>query len=208
MIKMKNIIKGFGFIIALVTTSAQAIPTLYFDGDISFDAASGELSVASVLTATSDIAPAPTLLGSSLDFSALFNSVNTSNVYYTIGSFGSTAATDLIVIDGDANNLLTGNFSYLEMKGGNGFSSGLVSGLLNATGGSLANEFGLGNLIALEFNLSTTFSGTMFEQDFSGKIDGRIEGEASVPEPTMPALLAIGLLLIGFTKRAGIINRI
>jgi hypothetical protein len=147
-------------------------------------------------------------MGSSLNFSALLSSVDASNVYYTIGNFGTTALNDLMVLDGDANNLLTGDFSYLEMKGGNGFSSGLVSGLLNANGGSLASEFGLGNLIALEFNLSTAFSSAMFEQDFSGRIDGRIEGETAVPEPSMPALLAIGILLIGFTKRAGILNRI
>ncbi len=203
---MKNIIKGFGLALAMVASSAHAIPTLFFDGDISFDATSGLLSVNSVLTATADIAPAPTLMGSSLDFSALFTGVDASSPFFTVGLFGTTAGTDLTVMDGALNTLLTGNFSSLSMKGGNGFSSGLVSGLFSSNGGGLQTEFGLGNLIALEFNLTTNFSATMFDSNFTGGIDGRIEGKEAVdvPEPAMPALLALGMLLVGFVNRAGI----
>jgi len=203
--KMKNLIRGIGLALAMIASSAQAIPTLFFDGDINYDVTSGLLSVDSVLTATADIGSAPALLGSSLDFSVLFDSVDASSSLYTVGLFGTSAGTDLMVVDGAANPLLTGNFDNLKMLGGNSFSSGLVLGLLNANGGDLQTEFGLGNLIALEFNLTTTFSATMFDSSFSGGIDGRIEGEAvSVPEPTMPALLALGVLFIGFANRAGI----
>lgn len=202
---MKNIIKGFGLALALVASSAHAIPTLFFDGDIAYDVNSGLLSVVSVLTATQDVAPAPELLGSSLDFTALFSSVDDSNAAFTAGYFATTAGTDLTVIDGDTNSLLTGNFSSLVLKGGNGLNSGLVKGTLDSTGGSLQNEFGIGNLIALQFNLTTSFSATMFDSDFTGAIDGRIEGETvNVPEPSMPALLALGMLFIGFVNRAGI----
>ncbi len=202
---MKNIIKGFGLALAMFASSAQAIPTLFFDGSISYNVGTGLLSVTSVLTNTAGIAPAPTLLGSSLDFSASYNSVDTSNTFYTVGTFGTAAGTDFTVIDGALNTLLTGNFSELTMKGGNGFSSGLVSGMLNASGGSLQNEFGIGNLIALEFNLSTVFGSAMFATDFKGAIDGRVEGAAiNVPEPTMPALLALGLLFIGFVNKTGV----
>ena len=202
---MKNIIKGFGLVLAMVASSAHAIPTLFFDGDISFDATSGLLSVTSVLTATQDIAPAPELLGSSLDFTALFSSVDDSSSLFTAGIFGTTAGTDLTVIDGDSNTLLTGDFSSLILKGRNGLDSGLVKGTLDATGGSLQDEFGIGNLVALQFNLTTSFSVEMFANDFAGGIDGRIEGEAvEVPEPATPALLALGMLFIGFVNRAGI----
>lgn len=208
---MKNIIKGFGLALAMFASSAQAIPTLFFDGSINYNAGTGLLSVTSVLTNTTGITPAPTLLGSSLDFSASYDRTDTSNTYYTVGIFGTTAGTDLTVIDGALNTLLTGNFSELTMKGGNGFSSGLVSGILNASGGSLQNEFGIGNLIALEFNLSTVsgtptvFGAEMFNSDFTGAIDGRIEGAAvNVPEPTMSALLALGLLFIGFVNKTGV----
>ncbi len=202
---MKNIIKGFGLVLAMFASSAQAIPTLFFDGSINYNASAGLLSVTSVLTNTTGITPAPALLGSSLDFSASYNSTDTSNAYYTVGIFGTTAGTDLTVIDGALNTLLTGNFSELTMKGGNQFSSGLVSGILNADGGSLQNEFGIGNLIALEFNLSTTFGSEMCASNFTGVIDGRIEGASvNVPEPTMSALLALGLLFIGFVNKTGV----
>ena len=201
---MKNLIKGLGFALAMITSSAHAIPTLFFDGDINYDVGTGVLSVQSVLTATTDITPTPDLLNSSLDFTAIYDYADISSGFFTVGIFGTTAGTDLIVMDG-ATTLLTGNFSSLEMKGANGFSTGLVTGTLNATGGDLQNEFGIGNLIALEFNLNTNFSADMFTGSFSGGIDGRIEGSAAnVPEPAMPALLALGVLLIGFVNKAAI----
>lgn len=200
---MKNIIKGFGLALAMVASSAQAIPTLFFDGDISYSVNSGLLTVSSELTKTIDIAPAPTLLGSSLNFSALF--IGSVSPSYTVGNFGTTLATDLTVIDGDSNTLLTGNFSELSMTGFNGFDFGKVTAILNADGGTLQNEFGIGNMIALEFNLSTPFGSEMFDADFRGRIDGRIEGKAvSVPEPAISALLALGILFIGFANKTGV----
>ena len=197
---MKNIIKGFGVALALVASSAYAVPTLFFDGEISYQG--GLLNVDSVLTATQDIAPAPELIGSNFDFSALLISVDASNSFLTIGNFGTTLGTDLTVTDGNNVELLTGNFASLQMKGGNGFGTGLVTGVINSTGGSLENEFGIGNLIAFEFNLSTTFSAEMFDGSFTGDIDGRVIGEEkiAVPEPTPLALLAFGLMLVGFIK--------
>lgn len=201
---MKNLMKGFGFALAMMASSAQAIPTLFFDGDIDYSASTGLLSVDSVLTATADVMPAPALLGSSLNFSVLYNGTNAANSFYTVGLFGTSGGTDLTVLDGASNTLLTGNFDSFKMLGGNGFSSGLIIGTLSANGGDLQTAFGLGNLIALEFNLTTTFSATMFDNSFSGRIDGRIEGETvNVPEPGVSALLALGVLFIGFFNRAG-----
>jgi len=198
---MKNIMKGFGVVLALVASSAYAVPTLFFDGEISFR--SGFLNVDSVLTATQDIA-SPELIGSSFDFTALLTNVDATSSFLTIGNFGTTSVTDLTVTDGNSIELLTGNFESLQMKGGNGFGIGLVTGVINSTGGTLENEFGIGNLIAFEFNLSTTFSAEMFDSLFTGDIDGRVIGEEkiNVPEPTPLALLALGLMLVGFIKHS------
>ncbi len=199
---MKNIIKGLGVALALVASSAYAVPTLFFDGEISFRG--GLLNVDSVLTATQDVASAPELVGSSFDFNALLTSVDTSSGFLTIGNFGTTGGTDLTVTDGNSIELLTGNFESLQMKGGNGFGTGLVTGVINSTGGTLEDIFGIGNLIAFEFNLSTTFSAEMFDSLFTGDIDGRVLGEEKidVPEPTPLALLALGLMLVGFIKHS------
>jgi hypothetical protein len=198
---MKKLLSITGFALALVASSAYAIPTMFFDGAINYDVSTGKIQVTSSLVDTIDIVPAPNLTGSSLDFSAILNSVDTSSSYYTIGTFNGVAGDDLSVIDGDLNSLLTGEFLSLQMRGGNTFTSGLVTGVINATGGTLQTEFGTGNLIALELNLTTSFGANMFETSFSGNIDGRLEGRtASVPEPTIIALLGFGLAFIGIIR--------
>lgn len=198
---MKNLIKTTGLALALCAQSVYAIPALFFDGEISFDASTGELSVNSVLTATTDITPAPNLIGSSLSFMALLDNVDDSHPIFTVGSFMGVRDDDLEVTDGDLNTLLTGDFNSLEMKGANGRDFGLVSGEIDATGGSLQNLFGTSNLIALEFNLSTLFGSTMFDSSFTGRIDGRIVGqEQPVTEPAVLTLLGFSLVLMGVVR--------
>jgi len=201
MYKFKQILAGAA--LTMLASSAQAIPTLFFDGDINYSG--GILSVRSVLTATEDITPIPNLIGSSLDFTVLFASVDTTSAVFTKGNFGTTAGTDLTVIDGNATGLLAGNFNELQMVGGNGLDSGLITGTFSASSGTLHSGFDVGNLFAFGFNLSTVFSADMFRNDFTGAIDGRIEGQAiTVTEPTPLALLALGLLLVGFIKQSRI----
>jgi hypothetical protein len=170
---------------------------LFFDGDVTYNATTGSLSVTSVLTATEDLGSI-TISGSSLTFSAMFDEAILSS-RTTLGLFSGVVGNDIVVEDGDNNSLLVGEFDYLEMLGRNGRDAGIITGVVNATGGSLADMFGAGNLFALEFNLSTVFSEDMFGADFSGLIDGRIEGQ-SVPEPNIVALLGLGLALIGFIR--------
>lgn len=196
---VKRIINIIGLVLVCAVNSAHAIPTLFFDGNLTYASGSGQLSVNSVLTATTDITPTPEVLGSSLSFSAVLDSVDTTNTYLTTGIFNGIGSNSIAVTDGNLNNLLSGNFSGLKMMGWNGRDTGRVSGVVTATGGTLEPLFGAGNLIALEFNLSTIFSSTMFDSDFTGLIDGRIEGQ-SVPEPGVLAMLGLGLALMGFVR--------
>jgi len=198
---MKHFIKIFGIALVLITQPVYALPTLFFDGDMSFDATSGGLSVTSVLTATQEITPSPELAGSSLTFSALLSGVDVSSSIATIGLFAGGPGDDISVIDGDFNNLLFGEFTSLSMMGRNGRDSGRITGTMNATGGLLESYFGEGQLIALVFNIDTVFSASMFDNSFAGNIDGRIEGEAqTVPAPGILALLGLGLILMSIRK--------
>jgi hypothetical protein len=199
---MKNFTKAIGFIIALATTSAQAVPTLYFNGTIGYDAASTRLSVVSDLTGTADIFPAPPLQGT-LSFDAdLIGTYFGSG--FNIGSFTTISGQDdIIVLDANSTVLLTGNFSSLTMSGSDNSDSGTIFGNLTSTGGLLAAEFDIGNVLALQFNLNTTFNSEMFKSNFAGLIDGNIQGQnvVNVPEPSLLALLSMGVLLIAFAGK-------
>lgn len=213
---MKNFIKSLGFALALLAQPAHAVPTLFFDGDITFTSSDpgiglqsttsmgslGQLSVTAVLTATQEIDPIPELMGSSLTFSAFLTEVDTSSSSITIGLFAGGAGYDFTVIDGNSNDLLLGDFDSMEMLGRNGRDSGRVEGVMSTTDGLLADMFGAGQLIALVFNIDTFFGADMFDSSFSGNIDGRIEGEApAVPAPGVLVLLSFGLVLMGVIRR-------
>lgn len=199
-------IKAIGFLLALVAGSANAVPTLLFDGTISFDSSSRILSVTSSLTSTIDIASNPDVAGSSFAFSARLDSVDPATTY-TQSYYGSMG-NDLSVTDGNGNLLLTSDFSNLFMVGSSDRNDGMMLGILQSTGGMLEGFYDLGNLVAMEFNLSTPFNATMFDSDFSGNINGSLIGRSNptltatlgsvaVPEPAIVAILGIGLLLIG-----------
>ncbi len=115
------------------------------------------------------------------------------------------AVNDLEIYDGNSPTptlLLSAKFTSLSLEGANGGNTGAVIGLLSSTGGSLQSMFDDSDLFALQLGLSTSFASSMFDQQggFTGMVDGNIKGH-TVPEPTQLALLSLGILLIGFTKR-------
>lgn len=214
---MKQIVKGIALVLAMMTSSAQAIPTLFFDGNdnngggINYTTGGPDniLNVSGSLLETDDVVTPVNLIGSTIEFSALFLDFETIagvgffGVDSTKGNFiGDPLADDLTIFDGDGVLLLTANFDSLTIEGENGSSQGGIFAILSATDGLLMSSFDNSNLFALQLNLTTTFSDAMFESDFSGDIDGSIQGTASVPEPGMLALLSLGLLITGFARKS------
>ena len=199
---MKNLIKGIGVALALLAKAAYAVPTLYFDGNIQYDANSGMLTGFSGLTASEEIAPAPALQDSFFGFASVLTGVDSSTPGVTVGSFGSVAGNDFEIFDGNGIELLSGDFVELELLGRNGRDSGRLTATLSVLSGSLMSQFDQGQLFALEFNMSAAFGSDLFDTSFYGRIDGRLEGvEQDVPEPGIALLLGAGLLLMGALKR-------
>lgn len=204
---MKNFItQGIAASLLLVSSIAQAVPTLFFDGDISYDAQTRLLSVNSILTDTFDIVPQPDLTGS-LNFDAQYISEFIGFGFVT-GTFGSVAGQDdITVLDANMNSLnmnslLTGNFNNLLMSGNAGDFGSSITGEFVANGGTLEALFGVGNVIALQFNLDVALNNNTFNQNFNAHIDGRVEGTptVNVPEPSILALLGLGFLIAGFAR--------
>ncbi len=190
----------------LVASSACfAIPTLKFGGSILYSTSvlsPADLNISGVLIpGFTDLSISPDLASSSVILSADFDSASSAGGY-TTGLFGTTPANDLLISDAwGTNTLLTGNVSTLLLTGRDGTNLGVLAGELMITGGSLAGDFGgLGSLFAINFNLDTVFSSTMFEDDFFGITNGSIT-RVEVPEPMALALLSMGLFGMTLTRR-------
>ena len=214
---MNKFTKIIGLVLTLAASTAHAIPTLLFDGTIGYTTDTQELSVSAVLTETFDITPAPELSGSSMVFSAILDNVESiaGGCFFcatsTKGHFISNSillGDDLVILDGLGNELLTANFISLSLEGANGSDNGVVTGVLAATNGSLMGLFDNSDFFAFQLNLDTLFSNTMYQDDFSGRVDGNIKGSVAVPEPSLLALLGLGILIVGFTRKTNILSNI
>ncbi len=212
---MRRILQA-GILLALplcAAAPALAVPTLYFDGGLSFNSTSNILSVNTTLTGAVDVVPAPTLAGSSLIFSAQLNpgSVSSSGGVTGAGFDSAPGSPDFSVTGGLGGVLLQGEFVSLFMRGTEPLylpgitdpltsgTSGILSGVVQLTGGSLTGQFaGLPDVFALELNLTTAFGPAMFASDFDGLIDGKM---TAAPEPPVWLLMWAGLLALVAVRR-------
>lgn len=196
----KYTMRFLGMLFLVANFQVHAVPTLYFDGDTNYDAISGLLTIDAVLTGSVDVAPPPSLDGSSLTLSTSFGSVSSAGGI-TTGFFGSApGAPDLRIADGNSNILLEGEIMDLLLRGADGADLGILAANFTPTAGSLLGDFSdPSGIFALELNLTSVFGAGMFDEDFSGQADGRITpGEAFppslIPEPDLLVLLAMSLL--------------
>jgi len=204
---------------------AGVVPDYYFNGPISFDASNGILSVAtgvggaelfqsSGLPANYSV-NAGNELGSEvvLSMNLVPNSI-VDNGYSTTASF-STASNYLAALylgNGSGGTsgspVLTGTLSDLQVSGIDGNNAGVLTGYLHPTGGLAYSYFSdPSDVIALDFDLSTNFSATMYAAAFSGQINGQVESVAAVPLPSTWPLLVSGLGLCGLAARRHGIGR-
>lgn len=183
-----------------VSMQAQAIPTLFFDGDLSYSQTDGLLTIDAVLTGYQDTSSAVvTGIGSSLTFQASFLG-SSFNGFTTSGNFDTAS---LAIIGGDSTDLLLGSLMNLVMSGVNGYDFGSLTGQIAATGGSLLSDFTSGSdFLAFELNISTVFGAKMFDADFTSQLGGRVEAIQAVPEASSLMLVFIGMLgLIVLNRR-------
>ena len=202
-------IKGVFFALGMVLFSANvaAYPMLTFDGKLNYVAATGLLEINGALTGSSADVSAP--LGSSFSVQGIFSGFGVdTNGFLTVGEFSGVAGNDLEIAGG---SLLAGELSGLEMRGINGFASGVLNALFTPTAGSVQNLFSdPSDLFALTLNLTSVFDTAMFNSDFSGLVDGSLHSRAlTVPEPGVVMLYFVGLfLLLGFYKRQVLASRV
>jgi len=198
---------------------AAAVPDYYFNGPVNFDATTEALSVAtgpggaelfeSSGLPTQYSVDAANAVGSEivLSMNLAANSI-VDNGYSTTASFD-TAADYVAALylgngSGGTSNapVLTGTLSNLQVSGIDGNNAGVLTGYLHPTGG-LAYAFFAdpSDVVALDFDLTTDFSQSMYAASFSGQINGEVESTSSVPLPWGLPLLSTGLGLLGLAAR-------
>ena len=203
------------------TLHASTVADYYFNGPISYSASGQTLSVntgsqgAELISSTGLPAPfavVPTgqpgsnILGSEvmLSMNLIPGSVS-DNGFATTASFTTATGYQAALYLGNGSGgtasspVLTGTLSNMQVSGFDGGNSGVLTGYLHPTGGLAYSYFSdPSDVIALDFDLSTNFSSTMYQSSFSGQINGQVESAApAVPIPAALPLLLSGIALMG-----------
>ncbi len=202
---------------------ASSLPDYFFNGPANYDASSGTLSIvtgtggAKIFGSSglpSPFAVIPTtqpnsnIPGSEVVLSMMLVSGSVSdNGSITSASFSTPTGYQAALYLGNGSGgtaaypVLTGTLSGMQIGGVDGNNYGELTGYLHPTGGLAFAYFSdPSDVIALDFNLSTAFSGSMFSSSFAGQINGQIE---STTAPAVPLPPALGLLASGLALATG-----
>jgi hypothetical protein len=200
---------------------AATVADYYFNGPIAYSINGQTLSVATgaqgaeLISSTGLPAPysvVPTgqagsnIAGSEvvLSMSLVFGSVD-DNGFATTASFAAAPGYQAALYLGNGSGgpastpVLTGTLSDMQVSGFDGGDTGVLTGYLHPTGGLAFSYFSdPSDVIALDFDLSTSFSSTMYQSSFSGQINGQVESApATVPIPAALPLMLSGIALLG-----------
>lgn len=204
---------------------AATVADYYFNGPIAYSVAGQTLSVdtgsqgAELISSTG--VPAPYAVvptgqpGSNIAGSEVLLSMNllagsvSDNGVATTASFTTPNGYQAALYLGNGSGgtasapVLTGTLSDMQVSGFDGGNTGVLTGYLHPTGGLAYGYFSdPSDVIALDFNLSTNFSSSMYQTSFTGQINGQVESAASpVPVPAALPLLLSGLALLGAGAR-------
>ena len=194
-----NSLRAMVAILALTfaTTAGAVVPSIDFDGPVSYTPSSGLLQVNANVTALNGI-PALQIPGT-LVLDAYFAGY-LATTPMVLGNFTGMAGDELLVTDA-SGLLLSADLDSLVVGGTVGDDNGFMTGFFSATGGSRAGEFGVSKLFTLVLNFadSVVFTTDMFSnRDWTAQVDGDL---TSVPEPGILALLSLGLGLISLRVR-------
>ncbi|MGD2064340.1 MAG: hypothetical protein PVF51_12255 [Nitrospirota bacterium] len=212
-----------GVLLLLATAvPARAVSTLFLDGALGFTAATDRIQIDGALTGAAGVVPAPVVAGSHFHLAAVFGGVSADNGI-TTATFGTApGAPDVSVIGGGDTLLLAGELQSLSAVGVNGVDSAILTGQLALTDGSLMAMFAnTGGVMDLQLDLSAPYRPGIFNRDFAGHVNGRLESvsgpapdpepfpevTAAVPEASTALLMTVGLLglsvfLPGRSRRA------
>lgn len=190
-------------VLLCMAAPAQAVSTLFLDGVMGFSAATDQIQVDGVLTAATGLAPTPVVAGSQFHLAVVFDNTTTQGGITTAIFATAPGVPDVVVTGGDDTLLLAGELQSLSAVGVNGRDSATLTGQLTPTAGSLMAMFtNPAGLLELHLDLSTPFRPGIFQGDFIGHVNGRLEAIAgpappvapSIPEPATWALMTLGLL--------------